>query len=44
MEKLDADSLPVVDEQGRFAGTVERTKLTASLILAVTDKVEGQGR
>jgi len=41
MEKLDADSLPVVDEQQRFVGTVDRAKLTASLILAVTNKVEG---
>ena len=42
MEKLDTDSLPVIDEQQRFTGTVERAKLTASLILAVTDKVEGR--
>jgi hypothetical protein len=32
----------VKNEQGRFVGTVERTKLTASLILAVTDKLERQ--
>jgi CBS domain-containing protein len=42
MEQLNTDSLPVVDEQQHFAGTVERAKLTASLILAVTDKLEGR--
>lgn len=41
MEKLRSDVLPVKNEQGRFVGTVERAKLTASLILAVTDKMEG---
>ena len=40
MEKLNTDSLPVVDEQQRFVGRVDRAKLTASLILAVTDKLE----
>lgn len=40
MEQLNTDSLPVVNEQQRFIGTVERAKLTASLILAVTDKLE----
>ena len=43
MAQLDVDSLPVVDAQRRFAGTIERAKLTASLILAVTDKVESAG-
>jgi CBS domain-containing protein len=42
MEKLRSDVLPVKNEQGRFVGTVERSKLTASLILAVTDKLEKQ--
>ncbi|MGH8355458.1 MAG: hypothetical protein ACRERY_18325 [Pseudomonas sp.] len=42
MEKLRSDVLPVKNEQGRFVGTVERAKLTASLILAVTDKLERQ--
>ncbi|MNJ35580.1 hypothetical protein [Pseudomonas alkylphenolica] len=41
MEKLRRDVLPVIDNGG-FIGTVERTKLTASLILAVTDKLERQ--
>ena len=39
MEQLDADTLPIVDESRRFVGTVERSKLTAKLILAVTDKL-----
>jgi CBS domain-containing protein len=42
MEKVKADSLPVVDEQKRFVGTVDRSQLTASLILAVSDKLEGR--
>lgn len=40
MEAVRADSLPVVNEQKHFVGTVDRSKLTASLILAVTDKLE----
>lgn len=42
MEQLNTDSLPVVDEQERFVGTVERAKLTTSLILAITDKLESR--
>jgi CBS domain-containing protein len=41
MESLNTDDLPVVDEQQRFIGTVGRSKLTAALILSVTDKLEG---
>ncbi len=40
MEELNTDILPVINEQQHFIGTVERNKLTASLILAVTDKLE----
>jgi hypothetical protein len=40
MEELNTDILPVVNEEGRFIGTVGRSKLTAGLILAVTDKLE----
>jgi len=32
----------VVDNVRRFVGTVDRGKVTASLILAVTDKVENR--
>lgn len=42
MEQLNTDSLPVVNEEQRFIGTVERAKLTTSLLLAVTDKLEGR--
>jgi len=42
MEQLNVDSLPVVDNGRRFVGTVDRGKVTASLILAVTDKVENR--
>ena len=42
MEKLNIDSLPVVDGQQRFVGTIGRSKLTAGLILAVTEKLEGR--
>ena len=40
MEKLDTDILPVVNEERRFVGTVGRSKLTAGLILTVSDKLE----
>lgn len=42
MEELDVDTLPVVDQQQRFIGTVERAKLTASLLLRITDKLENR--
>lgn len=42
MEELKLDSLPVSDSAGRFIGTVERAKLTTSLILAVTKKPSGE--
>lgn len=42
METLGVDLLPVADGDGRFAGTVGRSRLTASMILAVTAKIEGR--
>jgi CBS domain-containing protein len=42
MERINSESLPVVNDQKRFLGTVNRSKLTAGLILAVTDKLEGE--
>jgi CBS-domain-containing membrane protein len=42
MEQLNTDSLPVFDDKHHFVGTVERGKLTSSLILSVTDKLEGR--
>lgn len=42
MEDLKLDSLPVRDSSGRFIGTVDRAKLTTSLILSVTRKLSGE--
>ena len=42
MEKHGFDSLPVVDDQSRFIGMIDRSSLTTSLVLAVTDKLEGR--
>ena len=42
MENLDQDALPVTDLAGRLVGTVERAKLTSSLILAVTERLAGE--
>lgn len=41
MEQINTESLPVINEQSRFMGMVNRSKLTAGLILAVTEKLEG---
>jgi len=43
MDNLRLDSLPVVDKEGFFVGTVERSQLTASLILDVVSRLEGEG-
>jgi hypothetical protein len=40
MEKLAADWLPVVDDRGMFVGVVDRSRLTASLILDVTARLQ----
>jgi len=40
MEKLKRDTLPVVNPSRRFVGIVERTQLTASLIIDVAKKLE----
>lgn len=40
MDSLRVDSLPVVNARGVFVGTVERSQLTASLILDVVGKLE----
>ncbi len=44
MEELGANSLPVVDGSELFVGTVERSRLTSSLILEVADRIESGGR
>lgn len=43
MADRELETLPVVDDGARFVGTVERAKLTTSLILAVTEKVTTAG-
>ena len=40
MESLNADTLPVVDDKGRFVGIVNRSRLTASLILDVAQDLK----
>lgn len=40
MERLNRDFLPVVDGEGRFIGIVDRSGVTASLIIAVTRAME----
>lgn len=42
MDDLRVDNLPVVDKGGVFVGTIERSQLTASLILEVADRVAGR--
>ena len=37
MDKLDRNTLPVVDADHHFVGTVERAKVITSLLLAVTN-------
>jgi hypothetical protein len=41
MEKLEMGILPVIDSNRRFVGMVDRTQLTASLIIDVAKKLEG---
>ena len=40
MEKHRMENLPVINEDGKFVGTVERSKLTTSLILEVVDGLQ----
>ena len=40
MESLNVDTLPVVDKDRRFAGIVNRSRLTASLILDVSNALK----
>ncbi|MBN1595978.1 CBS domain-containing protein [candidate division FCPU426 bacterium] len=40
MEKLDRDLLPVVDKNGVLIGTVERTKLIASMLIDISNRLE----
>jgi hypothetical protein len=40
MEELKTEKLPVIDEQEKFIGVVDRSRLTASLIIDVANKVK----
>lgn len=40
MEALNVDTLPVVDNKGSFAGIVNRSRLTASLLIDVAENLE----
>lgn len=40
MEALNTETLPVIDEVGKFVGVVDRSRLTASLIIDVANKVQ----
>lgn len=42
METLNIDTLPVVDEKKRFAGIVNRSRLTASLLIDVAKNLENK--
>jgi CBS domain len=42
MEKSRRSWLPVVDSQGRLAGIVEQSRLTASMIIDVTDRLRAE--
>jgi len=41
LDKVQVDTLPVIDDNRRFSGTVSRSQLTASLILDVVNRLEG---
>ena len=36
---MDVRTLPVVDEAGQFVGIVDRSKLTASILIEIAEKV-----
>jgi hypothetical protein len=42
MESANADTLPVVDEKKHFVGVVNRSRLTASLLIDVAKSLEGK--
>ena len=39
MESMDVQTLSVVDEAGQFVGIVDRSKLTASILIEIAEKV-----
>ena len=40
MESQDVQTLPVVDDDSRFIGIVDRSKLTASMLMDIADRIE----
>ncbi len=40
MESLNIEALPVIDKEGRFVGIVDRSRLTASLIIDVARQIK----
>ncbi len=40
MNTLDVQILPVIDEAQKFDGIVDRSKLTASILTEIADRVE----
>lgn len=40
MDSLDVQTLPVTDASGRFVGIVDRSKLTASILIDIADRLE----
>jgi len=42
MEKLQAESLPVIDEDGRFVGVVERGRITAAMLIEISKELEAR--
>ncbi len=40
MDSLDVQTLPVVDDKGIYVGVVDRSKLTASILIDVTERLE----
>ena len=40
MNSEDAQVLPVLDEEGKFDGIVDRSKLTASILTEIAQRVE----
>ena len=41
MDAMDVQTLPVVDDAGKFVGVVDRSKLTASILIEIAQKVGG---
>lgn len=40
MNSLDVQTLPVIDDAGRFAGIVDSSKLTASMLIDIAERLE----